>query len=76
MEGNFMKTAIILKYQDINRVILLPEVSPDQLFMISSSLTDYQKSSFQLLSEADIRNKLEEIGLADVEIFKIAAEIN
>lgn len=71
-----MKTAIILKYQDINRVILLPEVSPDQLFMISSSLTDYQKSSFQLLSEADIRNKLEEIGLADVEIFKIAAEIN
>ena len=71
-----MKTAIILKYKDINRVILLPEVSPDQLFMISSSLTDYQKSSSQLLNEADIRNKLKEIGLTDVDIIKIAAEIN
>ena len=71
-----MKTAVILKYKDINRVILLPEVSPDQLFMISSSLTDYQKSSSQLLNEADIRNKLKEIGLTDVDIIKIAAEIN
>ena len=71
-----MKTAIIVKYKDINRIILIPKVSTDQMFRISSSLIDLQKESSQIVCEDDLKNALKVIGITEFEIVQIIAEIN
>ena len=71
-----MKTAIIVKYKDINRVILIPKVSTDQIFRISSSLIGLQKESSQIVCEDDLKNALKVIGITEFEIVQIIAEIN
>ena len=71
-----MKTAIIVKYKDINRIILIPKVSTDQIFRISSSLIGLQKESSQIVCEDDLKNALKVIGITEFEIVQIIAEIN
>jgi len=71
-----LKAAIIVKYKNINRVILLPKVSTDQIFRISSSLIDRQNEISQIVCEDNLKNALKVIGITDIEIVQIAAEIN
>ena len=71
-----MKAAIIVKYKGINRIILIPKVSTDQIFRISSSLIGLQKESSQIVCEDDLKNALKVIGITEFEIVQIVAEIN
>lgn len=71
-----MKNAIIVKCKEINLVILSPTILPEQIFRISSSIISYQKDSFRMIDEEEIRGIIKEIGISDLEIAEIVAEIN
>lgn len=71
-----MKNAIIVKYKEANCVIITPKISSEQIFKAISLVMDNTLNKSQPISDDSIRLIFREIGLEDIEIVEIAAEIN